>query len=272
MGILIGKFGTTGATALEAATNGLAAIPQIDSKTLDQSLKLFGGFDRNTFEQVTAQTTQTQLAIQQAADYPKPATLLKEFTTISPKEYMVPFSDVVKNLNDPQFNVSDGLASFSRNGLGNVMNSLAQKGIIIFGGKPDTTSGTQEKGNIGREPLICNYLPEGSGSLGRLQERGIVPVDGKPNGGMTASPVPDDNKTGGIGGLQQKVIIDDGKNIGMGDLNNVLNGQISAERRTAIVQDSLLKLQKMQETTMQQLKLFQDLKYSKGLSKLAVEY
>jgi hypothetical protein len=220
----ISRFANIDATAFQAATDGLAAMTQ--DGALDQSLKLFGGFDHSTFDRVAAQATQAQPAIQNAGDYPKPAQMLKDFAANSSKDYMVPFSDVVKHLADPRFNASDSLASFSKNRMPDVLNAAAQKGIIIIGGKPDGTGAMQQKVHVGTD----------------AEEKGIIIINSKPSDLL---------------GGEKGIIIVNGR---PEDLNN---GQNSAETQAAFAQDSLLKLQKMQETTVQQLKLYQNLNYSR---------
>src|SRR5262245_45792253 len=134
-------LGNIGTTAFDAAVDGIAASTKADGKTIiDDGLKLFGNFERNTFEFAKTDGTKLSGLFQNAAEYGKPTQILSNF--IGQKDS--PFKDVLKKMEDPQFRVSDGLASFAGKEISQTIsgtpqkpgNSVLEKGIVIVNSNP----------------------------------------------------------------------------------------------------------------------------------------
>lgn len=218
------SLGDVASSALASATEG------VSRKDFDPDLKAFGGFDRSTFENFESQGAQPMPVIQNAAEYPKPATMLKQFAQSAGADYMVPFQDVVKHLENPKFEASEGLSSFTAKKMG--FDPAQEKGIIVIGGRPGAVPDSSEQkgmvvvdGGPGATPdptgekgiIIVNTKPE---KFSDLEEKGIIIINNKPEK---------------ISDLEEKGI--------------VITGGKPADV-----------LQKMGATAEQQLKLFQSLK------------
>jgi hypothetical protein len=137
------SLGNIATSALDAAVAGVAAstkaiIDDGDKGIIDDGLKVFRGFDQNTFEFAKTDEKSLKGQIQNAAEYVSPAQFLSNAKDAS-------YNDVLKKMQDPQFKVSDGLASFAGKEITKTIsgqiqkpgNDVLEKGIIVVDGKPD---------------------------------------------------------------------------------------------------------------------------------------
>jgi hypothetical protein len=120
----LGKIGTS---AVDAAVAAIAAstkaiIDDGDKGIIDDGLKFFGGFDQNSFE--LAKTDGNSLAgqFQNVAEYGKPSQILSNDAR---------YQDALSKMQDPQFKVSDGLASFARKQITKIILGQIQNNIPI---------------------------------------------------------------------------------------------------------------------------------------------
>ncbi len=150
---LFQALGNVATSAAKAATEGIAEAAKTDSKTVDTALKLFGGFDRNEFENISGQAPKLLVpAVRPPASYEGPAEYFKPLSnTMQDQTFLVPAKDLLQQLEDPRFRMADGLSRFSDN---RITQTLLQKEMII------------------------NSKPGGDVSLGGLNEKGIIVVDG----------------------------------------------------------------------------------------------
>ncbi|MCI0417269.1 hypothetical protein L0222_31260 [bacterium] len=290
----LNRFGNVGNSAFDAAVDGIAASTNIDTKAVDNGLKLFGNFERSQFEYAAADASGVQ-AIQNSAEYGKPAEVIKQFEDSAfAQNYMVPFKDVIKNMEDPKFKVSDGLASFTQKEISKTLGGLTgdsekgmvvidsrpggtpdlgqEKGIIIEGDKPGDTNDAEKgmvvvDGRPGRTPDLGQekgIVIEG-GKTGDTNdtEKGIIVVDTKPGdtNDTEKGMIIIDSKPGNVNDLESKgIIIVDNK---PADFNAAFMQGLSDQQRTTLFQDSLAKLKKLETTASQQLALLQTLNMPK---------
>lgn len=323
MGIVIQELGNAGTSALDAAVDGIAASTHLDKKAIDHGLKLFGNFERSTLELASAEEKQTPSVFQNVAEYAKPAQILKEFVSspLTKQQYMVPYKDVVKNMEDPQFKVSDGLESFTQKNIAKTLGSLSSaenKELSNFERKDVSNAGNKQLSNFERKDLsnferkdlsnaqnkeVSNAERREVGNFEQKQlsnfERGVIYANNKPGANSDLEEkgiIVIGSKTGASSGLEEKgIIIVNGapadindvirlKQIQSTDHKSAAGGaleekgiiivntqpggttdsihQISQKDRIAILQDSLIKLQKLAQVALQQLDLFEKMNSS----------
>jgi hypothetical protein len=131
---LFQSFGSIATTAADAATEGIQQALQTDSTSVNTALKLFGGFDRSEFESIHRSTPNLLVpAVRPPASYEGPADYLKPLSNTTELEgLLVPVPDLLRQLGDSQFRMSDGLSAFSDH---RITQGLLQKGMI-FGSTP----------------------------------------------------------------------------------------------------------------------------------------
>ncbi len=152
---LLQSFGTIATSAADAAAEGINKSVQADSNSVNTALKLFGGFDRSEFENINRSAPNLLVpAVRPPASYEGPAEYFKPLSnTLAGQDLLVPSKELLQQLENPQFRMTDGLSGFSDN---RITQTLAQKGMII------------------------NSKPGGDVSLGGLNETGIIIIDNKP--------------------------------------------------------------------------------------------
>ncbi len=126
---LLQTLGSIGTSAANAATEGIAEAAKTDSKSVDTALKLFGGFERNEFENINGQAPNLLVqAVRPPASYEAPAEYFKPLSnTMEGQGLLVLPKDLLQQLEDPRFRMADGLSGFSDN---RITQTLAQKVMI----------------------------------------------------------------------------------------------------------------------------------------------
>ncbi len=127
---LLQSLGSIGTSAADVAAEGIAEAVKTDSKTVETALKLFGGFDRSEFENINGQAPNLLVpTVRPPATYEAPAEYFKPLSnTISSQNLFVPAKDLLQQLEDPRFRMTDGLSGFSGN---RITQNLTQKGIAM---------------------------------------------------------------------------------------------------------------------------------------------
>ncbi len=143
---LLQSLGSIATSAANAAAEGIAEAAKTDSKTVETTLKLFGGFDRSEFENISMPPVPNLLvpAVRPAASYEGPAEYFKPLSnTMQDQGFLVPAKDLLQQLEDPRFRMADGLSGLSDNRItqtlmqkGMTMSGPDENGISIVGGKP----------------------------------------------------------------------------------------------------------------------------------------
>jgi hypothetical protein len=152
---LLQTLGSIAASAANSAAEGIAEAAKTDSKTVDTALNLFGGFDRSEFENINTQSPNLLVpAVRPPASYEGPSEYFKPLSnTVEGQSLLVPAKDLLQQLEDPRFRITDGLSNFSDHRI------------------------TQ---TLVKEQMILNNKSGGDMSLGGVNENGIIIVGGKP--------------------------------------------------------------------------------------------
>src|SRR5262245_38851641 len=187
-------LGNIGTSALNAAVDGVATSMNANNKAIiDDGLKLFGNFERNTFEFAKTDGKKLSGLFQNAAEYGKPTQVLSNFAgNFEQKDSF--YKDVLKKMEDPQFRVSDGLASFAGKEISETLtgsvqkpgNDVLEKGIIIVNSNPE---GLEDKSNFEQKQKGVIYSDSKPGSANDVAEKGIVIINGQP---VSANKIPVD--------------------------------------------------------------------------------
>jgi hypothetical protein len=127
---LLQTLGSIATSAADAAAEGIAEATRTDSKTVDTALKLFGGFDRNEFENINSQAPNLLVpAVRPPASYEGHAEYFKPLSNnMADQNLLVPGKDLLQQLEDPHFRMADGLSGFSDN---RITQTLAQNKMSI---------------------------------------------------------------------------------------------------------------------------------------------
>jgi hypothetical protein len=197
-------LGNIGTSALDAAIDGIAAstkavsiIDDGDKGIIDDGLKLFGGFERNTFELAKTEGKNLSGLFQNAAEYGSPTQLFKNYVG-NAKEKDSPYNEVLKKLEDPQFKVSDGLANYAGKQISKTISGTAQKpgndvlekGIIIVNSKP---GGLEDRSNFEQKQKGVIYSDSKPRIPGGVEEEGIIVIGGGRPAGVNNIPISQDS-------------------------------------------------------------------------------
>jgi hypothetical protein len=182
---LFQAFGGIATSAAEIADEGINKAVQTDSTSVNTALKLFGGFDRSEFESIHRSTPNLLVpAVRPPASYEGPAEYFKPLSNTTGLEgLLVPVPDLLRQLADSQFRMSDGLSGFSDHKLtqdlqkGMILNSkavpqgneLPQPGLLEAFGKLYTMENT-----VAKQLQLHDQL--NFGALGRLTAPAPAPL------------------------------------------------------------------------------------------------
>ncbi len=153
---LLQSLGSIATSAADAVAEGVAEAVKTDSKTVDTALKLFGGFDRNEFENINGQSPNLLVpAVRPLASYEGPAEYFKPLSNVEDQGFLVRSKDLLQQLEDPRFRVADGLSGFSDNITqilmqNNMSMGLDENGIIRIAGQPADSDEMTSLGALGK--------------------------------------------------------------------------------------------------------------------------